>query len=148
MKLKIQKKLAAKISKRSQKRVRINLSRLEDIKEAITRADIKALIKDGAILLHTKRGTSKGRIKKHKKQKQLGRRRGQGTRKGKSNARLSLKRRWISRIRLQRAFLMELKTGSKISDEVYKDLYRKSKGGFFRSKRHIKLYLTEHKLTK
>ena len=43
---------------------------------------------------------------------------------------------------------MELKTGSKISDEVYKDLYRKSKGGFFRSKRHIKLYLTEHKLTK
>ncbi len=146
MKSKIQKRLAAKISKRSRKKVKLDQSRLEEIKEAITRADVRALIKDGAITLESDRGTSRGRIRKNKKQRTRGRKRGQGSRKGKINARFNLKTKWINKIRLQRKFLKELR--SKITKEAYKDLYRKSKGGFFRSKRHIKLYLTEHKLVK
>ena len=144
----IQRKLAAKIAKRSVKRIKLDLTRLDDVKEAITRADVKALIRDGAILVESKKGVSRARAKKIRSQKLKGRRRGQGSRKGKDSARLPGKRTWINKIRLQRFFIKDLKDRKKITQEDYKDLYRKSKGGFFRSRRHIKLYLTEHKLVK
>jgi large subunit ribosomal protein L19e len=144
----IQKKLAGKIAKRSPKKVKFDQSRLDEIKEAITRTDIRGLINDGAITLEKDRGSSKGRIRKDKAQRQRGRKKGQGSRKGKKNARMNPKKKWMNKIRLQRAFLKELKQGNKITQEVYKDLYRKAKGGFFRTKRHVKLYLTEHKLVK
>jgi len=146
--MKTQKKLAAKIAKRSKKKVKLDSSRLEEIKEAITRADIRSLLKDKAIKVEQKKGVSRARARKHKKQKVRGRKKGQGSRKGRANARLSNKQKWMNRIRLQRKFLKELKDNKKITQEVYKEIYRKAKGGFFRSKRHIKLYLTEHKLIK
>lgn len=146
--MKIQKKLAGKISKRSSKRVKINPERIADVKEAITRADIKSLIKDKIITLVKKKGVSRGRAKITQAQKSKGRKKGQGSRKGTHNARLDSKTVWINKIRLQRKFLQELKENNKLTPEIYKDLYRKSKGGFFRSKRHIKLYITEHKLMK
>ena len=146
--MKIQKNLAAKVVKKSRKKVKLDLARAEEIKEAITRADIRSLIKDGAIKVEQDKGVSRARAKKHKKQKVRGRKKGQGSRKGKANARLSRKEQWMKRIRLQRKFLKELKDNKNITQEVYKDTYRKAKGGFFRSKRHVKLYLTEHKLIK
>jgi large subunit ribosomal protein L19e len=148
MKSKIQKKLAARIGKRSTKRTKLVPERLEEIKEAITRADVRGLIKDGAIILETEKGVSRGRAKKNRLQKSKGRQKGQGTRKGKANARYSSKKKWMSKIRLQREFLKELKDNNKLTQETYKQLYMKSKGGFFRSKRHIKLYITEHQLVK
>ena len=144
--MKIQKKLAGKIAKRSPKRVKIDPSRSEEIKEAITRADVRALIKDKAIKLEQAKGISRVRAKKTQSQKAKGRRKGYGTRKGTANARLKTKKVWMNKVRLQRKFLKELKEKQKLSPENYKSLYRKSKGGFFRSKRHIKLYITEHKM--
>ncbi len=144
----IQRKLAAKITKRSVKKIKLNLTRLDDIKEAITRADVKALLNDGAILVESNKGVSRSRAKKQRLQKARGRRRGQGSRKGKDSARNPGKRAWINKIRLQRSFIQDLKEKTKVTQEVYKDLYLKSKGGFFRSIRHLKLYLTEHKLVK
>jgi len=148
MKTKIQKKLAAKITKRSKKKVKLDPNRLEDIKEAITRSDVKALLKDKAIIVEPQRGVSRSRARKNQSQKSKGRRRGHGSRKGTTNARLADKRKWINKIRLQRKFLKELKEKNKITNELYKELYKKAKGGFFRSKRHIKLYLTENKMFK
>ncbi|MBT3721186.1 50S ribosomal protein L19e [archaeon] len=144
--MKIQKKLAGKIAKRSPKRVKIDPSRSEEIKEAITRADVRALIKDKAIKLEQAKGISRVRAKKTQSQKAKGRRKGYGSRKGTANARLKTKKVWMNKVRLQRKFLKELKEKQKLSPENYKSLYRKSKGGFFRSKRHIKLYITEHKM--
>jgi large subunit ribosomal protein L19e len=144
----IQRKLAAKITKRSVKKIKLDLTRLDDIKEAITREDVRGLIKDRAILIEPARGVSRARAKKLKAQRAKGRRRGQGSRKGRDTARTPGKRAWINKIRLQRTFLRNLKEKNKISKEDYKDLYSKSKGGFFRSLRHMKLYLTEHKLVK
>lgn len=145
---KIQKKLAGKIARRSPKRVRLDPARMDEIKEAITRADVKTLIKNGAIRLVNDKGVSRGRAKQIKAQKSKGRKRGQGSRKGKENARFNTKKKWMNKVRLQRTFLKELKDRKLIVQEVYKDLYNKSKGGFFRSKRHIQLYLTEHKLVR
>jgi len=50
------------------------------------------------------------------------------------------------KIRLQRTFLKELYDKEYLTTEVYRDLYKKAKGGFFRSKRHIKLYVDDNNL--
>ena len=52
----------------------------------------------------------------------------------------------MSNIRHQRSFLKELKEKGIVTKQIFRELYLKSKGGFFRSKRHIKLYIDEHKL--
>ncbi len=146
MKLQVQKRLASSIMKRSKKKISLDTSRLEDIKEAITRFDIKSLIKDKAIKVKPIKGASKVRTRKLKEQKSKGRRSGQGSRKGKFTARLSKKEIWMNKIRKQRIFLKELKDKGKFNSQTYRQLYNKAKGGYFRSKRHIKLYIDEHNL--
>jgi len=148
MQLKIQKRLAAQILKASESNIHLDSSRLDDIKEAITKADIRSLIKDKAIKARHIRGTSKSRIKKIKIQKGKGRRRGSGSVKSGVNARITKKRRWINRIRIQRKFLQNLRDKDVINKNTYRSLYMKSKGGFFRSKRHLKMYMEEHSFIK
>lgn len=148
MKLNTQKKLAGKVSKASPKRVKLDPTRYEEIKESITKADIRSMIKDGAIKVIQKKGISRVRANKIKVQKSKGRRKGPGKMKGKKTARAPKKITWMNKIRLQRKLLRALKDGGKIDTEIYRQLYLKSKGGFFRSKRHLKLYLEDNKLIK
>lgn len=146
MKLKIQKKLAADVLDCSEKRVKFDTERLDEIKESITKADIKSLIKDSAIYSIPKKGVSRGKARKIQIQKSKGKRRGFGSRKGKKTARLSKKESWMAKIRTQRVLLKSLKDNEVVSKTVYRQLYKKSRGGFFRNKRHIKLYIEEHEL--
>ncbi|RMF05956.1 50S ribosomal protein L19e [Candidatus Woesearchaeota archaeon] len=143
MKTSVQKRLAAQILKTSPKKVRLDPERADEIKEAITKADVKGLIAGGAIQRKPDRSTSRGRARKLHEQKRKGRRKGHGSRKGKATARQAKKEAWMARIRLQRKVLKSLKEANKITNETFKDLYRKAKGGFFRSKRHLKLHLEE-----
>lgn len=146
MKLTLQKRLAAQILKCSEKKIRIEPSRLEDIKEAITKHDIRGLIKEGAISKRHDQESSRAHARIIREQKKKGQRKGPGTRKGPKFSRLSRKDRWIARIRAQRQLMRELLETSKINKDTYKEVYSKSKGGFFRSRRHINLYLEEHDL--
>ena len=148
MKLNLQKRLAAQILKCSEKRIQLDTTRLSDIKEAITKADIKSLIFENAINKKPQNNTSKYRVRKKAEQKRKGRQRGHGSRKGGQSARTPKKREWINKIRLQRKFLKELKDKKIIIPSIYQQLYMKVKGGFFRNKKHIKLYLEEHNLVK
>ncbi|MBD3313911.1 50S ribosomal protein L19e [Candidatus Woesearchaeota archaeon] len=148
MDLKVQKRLAAEAMKCSQKRVSFDESRLDEIKEAITKADIRALISKGAIQLEHKSSKSSSRIKKAKEQKRKGKRKGHGSRKGKKTARSPKKKTWMNRIRAQRKLLRSLKKGDRIDIGSYRDLYSKCKGGFFRSIRHIKVYIEEREIIK
>ena len=145
MKTSVQKRLAAKILKTSPKKVFLDPERADEIKEAITRADVKGLIAGGAIQRKPDKNTSRGRARKLQEQKKKGRRKGHGSRKGKATARQAKKESWMARIRLQRRILKSLKKTNKIANKTFVDLYRKAKGGFFRSKRHLKLYLEERK---
>ncbi len=142
----LQKRLASQILKCSPKRVKIDTDKLAEIKEAITREDVRSMIESGAITKMQKRGVSKGRHRKFLIQKRKGRRKGAGTKKGKKTAKIGKKEVWMNRIRLQRSFLNELKDKKIVDVQTYRDLYRKAKGGFFRNKRHISLYIEEHKL--
>ncbi len=146
MKLDVQKRLAAKALKCSYQRIRFDPARLSDIKEAITLYDIRSLINSRAISKIHKQGISRGRARAIHIQKVKGRQRGHGSRKGRAGARLKRKDTWMNRIRLQRGFIKSLKDSGKIKNEVYRSLYLKAKGGFFRSKRHVKLYMEENKL--
>ena len=84
----------------------------------------------------------------NKSQKAKGRQRGQGSRKGRDSARQDPKEVWMAKTRLQRAFIKELKSKDLIGSVGFRELYLKIKGGFFRNKRHIKLYMEEHKMVK
>ena len=148
MELKVQKRLAASVLKCSKSRIKLDSERLDEIKEAITKVDIKALIIDNAISRKPVNNTSRFRARKKIIQKRKGRQKGPGSRKGKRTARLPKKRAWISKVRIQREFLKYLRDKGLIKKNVYGDLYLKSKGGFFRSKRHLKLYIDEHGLIK
>ena len=148
MQLKIQKRLAAQILKSSENDIWLDSNRLDEIKDAITKADIKSLIKDKAIKSKKTRGISRYRIRKRKEQKNKGRRSGSGSIKGSKYARLSKKEGWIGRVRIQRVFLQNLRDRAIIDESSYRSLYMKSKGGFFRSKRHIKVYMQEHGIGK
>ncbi len=79
MKLSTQKRLAASVLKISKKRVILNPERLEDVKEAITKTDIRGLIGDKAITKKPVKGNSKARIREKQSQKKKGLRKGPST---------------------------------------------------------------------
>jgi len=146
MDLKLQKRIAAKILKCSPQRVKFQEGALEEIKEAITRMDIKRLISRGIIYKEQAKGISSVRKKKNKEQKKKGRRKGPGSRKGKKTARMPKKEAWMMRVRAQRKLIKILKQEEYIDAKTYRLLYRKIKGGTFRSKRHVLLYIHDHEL--
>jgi large subunit ribosomal protein L19e len=146
MKLNVQRRLAAQVMDCSPKRIRFDTEKLPEIKEAITKFDINGLINQGLITVIPARGISRFWAKKRHLQRSKGKRRGQGKRKGSFNSRMPSKRAWINRIRLQRSLLKSLKEKEMISQETYSTLYKKAKGGFFRSKKHLQIYLEERKL--
>ncbi|MEK6936754.1 MAG: 50S ribosomal protein L19e [Nanoarchaeota archaeon] len=146
MKLNVQKRIAADILKAGQNRVWFDNTRLNDIKEAITKADIRKLINDDAIKAKQKKGISSFRANKLRLQKRKGKRKGQGSRKGTKTARTPRKRAWITKVRVQRKFIKLLKLKNLVAPETYSKVYKMIKGNQFRSKRHLKLHLDENNL--
>ncbi|MFP4656233.1 MAG: 50S ribosomal protein L19e [Candidatus Woesearchaeota archaeon] len=146
MMLTVQRRLAAEVLNCSSKDVVFEEGRLSEIKEAITRQDIKALVNKGYILRSRKSEASRARARFTHSQKVKGSRKGQGSRKGTGNARDNSKELWMNRVRAQRILLKDLREREIISKDTYNQLYSKVKGGFFRNRRHIKLYLGERDL--
>jgi len=146
MKLNNQRRMVSEMKGVGLDRVKFDSSRLADIKEAITKADLRALINDHAIKIEPKRGVSRVRARKILKQKSKGKRQGKGSRKGKKKSRLTKKRAWINKVRIQREFIKGLRDEKTITTQTHKKIYKKISGGFFRSRSHVKLYLQEQKL--
>jgi large subunit ribosomal protein L19e len=137
--LRLQKKLAAKVLKVGKDKVWLDPTKIKEIKEAITKADIRRLILKGYIKV-----LKKGKVKKERKKGK----KGPGKRKGTKYSRLDKKRVWINRVRSQRKLLRELKEKGKIDNLTYRKLYLMVKGGFFRSRSHLLLYAKQHGLIK
>ena len=146
MNLKSQRRIAADVLNVGGKRVWFNTQSAAEIKEAITKQDIRSLVKKGLIRAKPEKGVSRGRARKNIAQKHKGRQKGVGSRKGKANARLNTKETWMNAIRTQRELITTLKEKKVITVKVYQDLRNKCKGGFFRSRRHIHLYLKDRGL--
>ncbi len=148
MNLKLQRRLAASILKCGENRVWMDPDELETIAEAVTKEDIRGLIEDGLIKRKPVRGTSRARARIRAIQRSKGRRRGHGRRKGRKTARMPRKRKWIIRIRALRKKLKELKEAGMLETRAYRILYRKAKGGEFRSVAHLESYIESQKLIK
>lgn len=133
--LSLQRRLAAKILKVGESKIWMDKEHLEDIKNAITRADIKKMISHGYIQSKVEKPKFPKKRRKTKK--------GIGRRKGSKGARYSKKRKWINTIRPLRDMLKELKAQGKIDSVTYKKTYLLIKGGMFRSRAHLKLYLRQ-----
>ncbi|MBI4021714.1 MAG: 50S ribosomal protein L19e [Candidatus Aenigmarchaeota archaeon] len=130
MNLTTQKRLAAAIMKCGVSRVRITQEK--EAAEAITREDVRELIKKGIIGKTPEKGTSRGHARMLLRQKRRGRRRGPGSKKGKQRIET-----WIPRVRAQRAILA--------TSDQKTALYRRVKGGIFRSKKHLLTHMKEEK---
>ena len=144
--MELQKRLASQVLKCGPGRVRFDPSQLEEIGKAITAFDIRRLVNKGAVYKIQSQGVSRARAKASDAQKRKGRQVGHGSRKGKSKARLNPKSRWIEAVRAQRALLQALRDGKHITNESYRSLYAKVHGGFFRSPRHIRIYIKEQNM--
>lgn len=146
MNLRVQKRLSAQVLGCSPSRVLFDEHSLDDIKEAITKRDIKSLVADGLIQKKPITGIAKVRVRKQARQKSKGLRKGEGSRKGSATAKVPAKQLWMNKIRVQRRFLRELKDKDAITPKTYTTLMARAKGGFFRSKKHLKVYCEENKL--
>ncbi|TAL57871.1 MAG: 50S ribosomal protein L19e [Nanoarchaeota archaeon] len=146
MNIKVQRRLAASVMNCSKKRVFFDTNSLAKIKEAITKEDIRSLVNQGLISQIPARGVSRGRQRHRLSQKRKGRLKGKGTRKGKATSRLSRKEKWMAHIRLQRRVLRQMKEEGNLTNANFRMLYLKAKGGNFRSKAHLMLYINEHNL--
>jgi large subunit ribosomal protein L19e len=144
--MRLQKRLAAAVLDCSPNRITFDPSKLAEVKEAITKFDIRRLINKGVIMREPARGISRFRARHAAAQKRKGRRVGAGSRKGTGNARANDKLQWMRSVRAQRELLKKLRDSKLITHDTFKEMYAKSKGGFFRSTRHIKLFLEEQEL--
>jgi len=141
-----QKRMAAEILKCGKSRIRITLGK--DVEEALTREDVRNLIRKGSIKKVQKKGSSRAAARKTLAQKKKGRRKGMGSRKGRMRARMPRKKEWMTSVKTLRAVIKDLRDSGRIERKDYRLLYRRVKGGMFRNKKHIMLYIKEHELLK
>lgn len=130
----LQKRMAAKIMNVGINRVWFDPTRLNEIKEAITKADIKVLIKEGAIKKKPIKGIKKraGKIRQLRKRK--GRSRGAGK---KRQIVKQKKKKYMIRIRKLRKYISLLKQKQIITNEQVNKLRRLAKAGIIVNKKDI-----------
>ena len=146
MNLTSQRKLAAAVLDCGVYRVWIDPERADEVSMAITREEIRSLIKSKAIKELPENSQSRGRARILAAKKKKGRRVGAGSKKGKKYSVVSRKTRWINRIRAQRKHLASLRERRVITVSTYRNLYRKAKGGVFRSVAELDRYINDNNL--
>jgi large subunit ribosomal protein L19e len=138
MNLRNHRRIAADVMKIGQTRVKFNPERLEDISGALTKDDVRGLIRSGAITKKPVTGISRGRARKRQAQKDKGRHKGQGKREGRAKARTPAKKKWMSKIRAIRDELKIMREKKDITATEYRKLYVQAKGNLFTSRRHLR----------
>jgi large subunit ribosomal protein L19e len=130
MKLDKKKELAAKTLKVGKGRICFSIENLAEIKEAITKQDIRDLAKQGIIKIKLVKGRKK--IKKRK------------TKRGPGKIKKRIKRRkqeYVKITRKLRGYIKELTKQEKIEKEEYRELRKKIRARTFKSKAQLKEYL-------
>lgn len=143
-----QRRLAADIMKCGNDKVWIDPTKLSDVAQAITRADVRRLVQKGYIRRARTSLQSRGRWRVLRQKKLEGRRGGPGSRKGARFAGTTKKREWIKTVRVLRVRLRELRDVGALEERTYRHLYRMIKAGAFRSSSHLNLYVREKGLLK
>jgi len=130
MNLRKRKELASKVLKVGKNRIKFSTENLAEIKEAITKQDIRDLYKEGFISIKPIKGRKK--IVRRKT------RRGPGKIKKTVNKRKQI---YVKITRKLRKYLKELKAQGRISNELFLELRKKIRMRTFRSKSHLREHL-------
>ncbi len=136
MSLKTVKRVASRLEKAGESRVRI--MDVKAAESALTAEDVRGLLKSGAVVIIPEAGTGRGKARIRAVRRKAGRGRGEGSRKGTPSAVLTNKKRWMRRVRALRRLLKSLKPT--LAPGVYKSLYRMVKGGSVRDKKQLVQY--------
>ena len=127
------KDLAAKTLRVGKNRIHFNNDNFAELKEAITKQDIKELHAEGIITIKPIKGRKKIKRRKTK--------RGPGKIKKTVNKRKQI---YVKITRKLRTYLKELKSLGVIDSKLYQELRKKIRMRTFRSKAHLKEYLETH----
>jgi len=130
MNLNKKKELATRTLKVGKERIMLMPGRLDEIKEAITKQDIRDLQKEGAIMIKEIKGRKKNIKKK--------------TRRSTGNIRKKVKKRkqeYVKITRKLRSFVAEMKKQGKLSKEDVKEIRKKIRNRLFKSKAHLRDYI-------
>ena len=130
MKLRSKKLMAARTLKVGKKRIHFSNSRLDEIKEAITKQDIRDLLRDKAIIIKEIKGRRKNPNKTKKKST------GNVIKKVKTR-----KKDYVILTRKLRNFLKDMKQQNRISQEEIIRLRKKIRNKNFRSKAQLKEHI-------
>ncbi len=127
MNLKKKKKLVARVLKVGKRRIILNSSMKDEIKEAITRQDIKDLKQAGVIRIKEKKGRKKKDKRKTKK------------REGKKKKKIKRgKQEYVKLTRKLRTYVKNLRDKEKIGKEDYRKFRKKIRARVFRDLAHLK----------
>lgn len=145
-----QRLLASRLLKCGVNRVWISPDSLSDVSLALTAGDIKKLILDGIIRKKQVIGISRGRARMRHEALKRNQQKGSGKRKGSKYAGPNKKKKtqWINRIRPQRRYIKALRDKGLIEKSDYRKVYKKAKGGQYRSVKYLRNQLEEQNLIK
>jgi large subunit ribosomal protein L19e len=135
MSVKFTKRVASELLNRGENAIRMRPDAMEEIGKAITRDDVRRLIKDGSVMALKTKHELYPKVHEEK------RKRGHGKRKGSANARRG--RTWEKKVRSQRLVLRRLKDIKKIDNVMFKRYYLLIKGNAFADKRSLLLHLSD-----
>lgn len=141
MTVKFAKRVAAELSRRGENAIKVNGNSLDEVGKAMTREDVRALLKSGALYVVKARRNVSMNAKELRIRRGKGRGRGRGKRRGTYEARQG--ERWQKQIRSQRMFLSRLKMTGKIDRATFKRYYMLVKGNSFPDKSSLLLHLGE-----
>ncbi|MDE1845775.1 MAG: 50S ribosomal protein L19e [Candidatus Micrarchaeota archaeon] len=136
------KRIAAQVLKRGESAIRFAPGATAEIAKALTREDIKQLIKKGSILALPAKHNLSERSKVLRQKRKEGRKRGAGRRKGTLKARGGTAV-WEKKVRSQRLFLRELRNDKKVDSKAFRKFYLLVKGNAFVSKASMVLHMKE-----
>ena len=135
--LRKKRELIARVLDVGSNRIRFEPDKLDDISDAITREDMRSLIKNGTIWTIKVKGISRSRAEKKLKTR---RKHGTaaGSKKGKKTARVGKKEVYVKKTKAMRRHLKILKARNDINRETFWALYKRIKGGNVRSLSHLR----------
>ena len=140
--LRAKKRLVSRVVGVGVHRVKFDNDHLDDITDAITRANIRSLLTANTIKIKRIVGTSHGRATLKKIQR---RKRGtkQGSKKGSKGARVGKKRVHITKVRALRWRLKVSKDRKEITNKEFWELYKMVSGNTIRNVAHLRSLIDE-----
>lgn len=140
--LKAKKRLAARVVGVGVHRIRFLEDNLDDVRNAITRAEIRSLVTANTISIKPFTGTSRGRAHTKKLQRN---KRGtkQGSKQGRKGARVGKKKVYVIKVRALRRLLKIAKIREEITNREFWMLYKKVGGNTVRNKAHLRALMEE-----